>query len=66
MAQLRRARSVAVVLALAAALAPRGIAGQTPRAPLDSPARSVAVVAGSHYAAGWFHRLMLGAHYRDL
>ncbi|MGH7547494.1 MAG: hypothetical protein ACREMM_04885, partial [Gemmatimonadales bacterium] len=23
-------------------------------------------VAGAHYGAGWLHRLMLGAHYRDL
>src|SRR2546426_2591331 len=28
--------------------------------------RSANVVAGAHYQAGWFHRLMLGAHYRDL
>ena len=24
------------------------------------------VTAGAHYRAGWFHRLLLGAHYRDL
>ena len=30
-----------------------------------APARQT-VVAGAHYAAGWFHRLWLGAHYRDL
>src|SRR5947207_14662252 len=24
------------------------------------------VVAGDHYHAGWLHRLLLGAHYRDL
>jgi hypothetical protein len=28
--------------------------------------RRETVVAGAHYRAGWFHRLMLGAHYRDL
>ena len=30
-----------------------------------SPARRT-VVAGAHYRAGWLHRLMLGAHHRDL
>ena len=29
-------------------------------------ARTTTVVAGAHYGAGWLHRLMLGAHYRDL
>ena len=37
-----------------------------PRAPVDSSTRSVEVAAGPQYAAGWFHRLLLGAHYRDL
>src|SRR4029077_11626439 len=46
----------------------RPLAAQTTvaRPPVDTTARSVEVVAGAHYAAGWFHRLMLGAHYRDL
>ena len=43
----------------------RTLAAQTTRAPADSP-RSVEVVAGARYRAGWFHRLLLGAHYRDL
>jgi len=46
----------------------RPLAAQTTpaRPQVDTTARSVEVVAGAHYAAGWFHRVMLGAHYRDL
>jgi len=39
-------------------------AGGEPPPPV-APARQT-VVAGEHYRAGWFHRLMLGTHYRDL
>lgn len=28
--------------------------------------RRTTVTAGAHYRAGWFHRLLLGAHHRDL
>ncbi len=38
-----------------------------PVAPLQDPAaEGVKVIAGPHYRAGWFHRLFLGSHYRDL
>jgi len=31
-----------------------------------APATLVTVTAGARYQAGWLHRLLLGAHYRDL
>ncbi len=35
--------------------------------PVAAGAQSTAqVVAGAHYRAGWFHRVLLGSHYRDL
>ena len=52
-------------LGLALAVAPAPGAAQAPVVG-TSPARAATVVAGAHYQAGWFHRLMLGAHYRDL
>ncbi len=58
------AARAAIALGFAALLGPGGIVGQT-AAPANSPTRST-VVAGAHYRAGWFHRLLLGAHYRDL
>src|SRR5690349_592792 len=56
------------VATLAVLLVGRPLVAQTtPAHPqVDTTARSVEVVAGAHYAAGWFHRVMLGAHYRDL
>ncbi len=51
-------------LQLGMALTPVGLHGQT-AAPADSPARRT-VVAGARYQAGWLHRFLLGAHYRDL
>ncbi len=50
---------------LAAALVPLAMPGQTSPAAADSPAKRT-VVAGTPYGAGWLHRLLLGAHYRDL
>jgi len=55
----------ALGIGLAAVLAPAGGAAQAAGAPAGGPARTT-VVAGAHYRAGWFHRLLLGAHYRDL
>src|SRR2546425_450261 len=63
MARVSGARGARLALGLAAGLAPAGTAGQ---AVPPSPAVRQTVVAGAHYRAGWFHRLMLGAHYRDL
>jgi Omp85 superfamily domain len=52
------------VVGLATMLTPALLAAQaTP--PTRSPTRQT-VVAGDHYRAGWLHRLLLGAHYRDL
>src|SRR4029077_12384688 len=52
------------VVGLATMLTPALLAAQaTPLA--RSPTRQT-VVAGDHYRAGWLHRLLLGAHYRDL
>ena len=64
MAQLSRARQRWIAFALAALLGSATLAGQTP-APARGPTRQT-VVAGDHYHAGWLHRLVLGAHYRDL
>jgi len=52
------------VVGLATVLIPVTLAGQA-TAPTRSPTRQT-VVAGDHYRAGWLHRLLLGAHYRDL
>jgi hypothetical protein len=38
----------------------------SPSAPTAAAGSRTTVVAGPQYDAGWFHRLMLGAHYRDL
>ena len=51
-------------LQIAMALTPVGLHGQTAAA-ADSPARRT-IVAGARYQAGWLHRVLLGAHYRDL
>src|SRR2546428_738859 len=63
MARVSSARGAALALGVAAALAPAGAAGQAGPA---NPAGRQTVVAGAHYRAGWFHRLLLGAHYCDL
>ena len=52
------------VVGLATVLIPVTLAAQA-TAPTPSPTRQT-VVAGDHYSAGWLHRLLLGAHYRDL
>src|SRR6266576_2233956 len=45
----------------------RSLAGQAPaRATEPAAVRPVTVTAGAHYRAGWLHRWLLGAHYRDL
>jgi hypothetical protein len=64
MAQLTRAPRRCIGLGLAVALTPVVLAGQTAAA--AGPPTRQTVVAGAHYRAGWFHRLFLGAHYRDL
>jgi hypothetical protein len=56
----KRARGTGIAVGLAAAL------GLLPLRAQSAPARRVTVIAGAHYRAGWFHRLLLGAHYRDL
>ena len=35
-------------------------------APAAAQDSVVAVVPGPQYGTGWFHRLLFGAHYRDL
>ena len=65
MAQLIGRRWLSFGLGLAGTLAPLGAAGQTGASAVGSPSRQT-VVAGAHYQAGWLHRLLLGAHYRDL
>lgn len=65
MARLTRGRMLATGVVLATALAPHGIAGQATGPPGAPPAHQT-VAAGTHYRAGWLHRLLLGAHYRDL
>src|SRR5205823_9399069 len=45
----------------------RSLAGQAPAGATEPAAvRPVTVTAGAHYRAGWLHRWLLGAHYRDL
>ncbi len=66
MAQLSRARRRGIGLGLAVALAPMGLTGQTVAARPPGSPTSRTVAAGDHYQAGWLHRLLLGAHYRDL
>ncbi len=62
MAQLRRL--CRWVVGLATLLTPELLTAQaTP--PTRAPTRQT-VVAGDHYSAGWLHRVLLGAHYRDL
>src|SRR5438445_9698000 len=63
MARVSSARGAALALGVAAGLAPAGVAGQAGPA---NPAGRQTVVAGAQYRAGWLHRLLLGAHYRDL
>ena len=64
MAQLSRARRRWIGVGLAAVLTPAALPGQTPTP--ARPATRQTAVAGDHYHAGWLHRLLLGAHYRDL
>jgi len=62
-------RSLATLPVLCLGAEPlRPLSAQATRAPTrpDTAAKTTEVVAGAHYAAGWFHRLLLGAHYRDL
>src|SRR5207247_1222111 len=66
MAQLSRARRRGIGLGLAVALAPMGLTGQTVAARPPGSPTSRTVATGDHYQAGWLHRLLLGAHYRDL
>lgn len=65
MAQLSGTRRIVLGLALVAGAGSRPLPGQTPATSPGSAARQT-VVAGAHYRARWFHRLMLGAHHRDL
>lgn len=64
MAQMNWARAVGVVGGFVV-LAPRVLDAQRTAPAAAAPIRTTAV-AGAHYQAGWFHRLMLGTHYRDL
>jgi hypothetical protein len=54
-----RAWCAGLGVALAALLVP-------PLRAQSAPARRDTLTAGAHYRAGWFHRFLLGAHYRDL
>lgn len=65
MARLTSLQHIALLGAVGAAVVPDVLLGQGAGAPADAPAR-VTAVAGAHYHAGWLHRLLLGAHYRDL
>ena len=64
MDQLSGARRALLSLGLATALAPPALLGQTAGRAVPPERRTV--VAGAHYRAGWLHRALLGAHYRDL
>lgn len=52
-------------VAIAIGTMPADLAGQGTSGQEPTPARRT-VVAGPGYAAGWLHRLLLGAHYRNL
>ena len=53
------------LLFVAAGSGPLG--GQAPARSPGAPARgSATVTAGPQYGAGWLHRALLGAHYRNL
>src|SRR2546426_1051592 len=55
------------LVAAAGTVACAPLAGQAAPGPRDAAApRSVAATAGTQYRAGWLHRVLLGAHYRDL
>ncbi len=55
-------RRAAITLAAAAILGAAGVAAQTRG---DRPA-TVQATAGARYQAGWLHRVIWGAHYREL
>ncbi len=63
MAQVVKSWPVVLGVTLHGVLGPLLLDAQT--LPPPPPTRQT-VVAGEHYRAGWFHRLMLGSHYRDL
>src|SRR5437773_11970449 len=44
----------------------RSLAGQAAGATEPTALRPVTMTAGAQYRAGWLHRWLLGAHYRDL
>ncbi len=52
-------------VAIVIGLMPTWLGAQNAPGPTPAPARRT-VVAGPEYGAGWLHRLLLGAHYRDL
>jgi hypothetical protein len=52
-------------VAIAIGTMPAELAGQSTSGQESTPARRT-VAAGPGYAAGWLHRLLLGAHYRNL
>src|SRR5438552_19097659 len=64
MDRLSGARRALLSLGLATALAPPALRGQTAGGTVPPERRTV--VAGAHYRAGWLHRVLLVAHYRDL
>src|SRR5439155_1024887 len=53
-------------VALGVVLAALGSFRTLPLPAQTAPAGRTTVIAGAHYGAGWLHRLLLGAHYRDL
>src|SRR5256885_9290436 len=61
-----RARAVCWGLVILAVWC-RSLAGQAPAGATEPAApRRVTMTAGAQYRAAWLHRLVLGAHYRDL
>ncbi len=58
-------RLAAISVTAMVTLYPPHLAAQV--APQDTSLGSIVrLVPGSHYSAGWFHRMLLGDHYRDL
>src|SRR5881392_831125 len=62
----RRAGHCSCLALVAASLRAAPAAGQAGTAALSPSGRTVTVVAGPEYRAGWLHETLFGRHYRDL
>ncbi len=62
----RRAGHCSCLALVAASLRAAPAAGQARTAALSPFGRTVTVVAGPEYRAGWLHETLFGRHYRDL